>query len=119
MIPPQTLLRDAAFAASLAIAVAFAFDAASGLGGASGLGVAAGAIAGLANLVGWIFAAQGILRGGMAQGLLAVKVIGGVGLVLALATIVPVSPLVFGFMAPLGGIAVRGVLGIPSLRKAA
>lgn len=112
MIPPQTLLRDAALAASVVITVAFCFDA------AFGLGVAAGAIAGLANLVGWIFAAQGILRGGAAQALLAVKVIGGVGAVLALATIVPVSPLVLGFMAPLAGVAAGGILGIPSLRKA-
>lgn len=113
MIPPQTLLRDAALAASAAIAIACASDL------TFGLAVAAGAIAGMANLIGWVFAAQGILRGGLAHGFLAAKVIGGVLLVLALGSIVPALPLVIGFMAPLGGIAVRGLVGIPSLRKAA
>lgn len=113
MIPPQTLLRDAAFASSVAIAVACAFN------GAFGLAVAAGAIAGMANLAGWVFAARGILAGGAAYGRLLVKVLGGAIVLLGLAKLLPALPLVVGFLAPLAGITIRGLVGIPSLRKAA
>ena len=113
MIPPQTLLRDAAFASSVAIAVACLWDV------NFGLAVAAGAIAGIANLAGWVFAAKGILAGGAAYGRLLVKVLGGAILLLGLGKLLPALPLVLGFLAPLGGITVRGLVGIPSLRKVA
>jgi hypothetical protein len=113
MIPPQTLLRDAALASSVVLAVACVSD------WAFGLAVAAGAIAGLANLAGWVFAVEGILYGGAAYGRLLVKVLGGAILLLGLGMVVPHLPLVTGFLAPLLGVVARGVVGIPSLWKAA
>ena len=113
MNPPPTLLRDAALASCAVIAGACAWDV------PFGLAVAAGALAGLANLAGWVLAVRGILRGGMAYGFLAAKVLSGTILLLGLGTIVPALPLVVGFMAPLGGIMARGFVGIPSLWKPA
>ena len=107
MIHPLVLVRDAALAAALVVAVAWPLG--------FGPDVATGAALGLLNLGAWVYAARGLLLGGNAAFRLLGKAALGVAMAVVLSRFTPVLPVVTGFFFPLLlATLVRGVVGMPA-----
>lgn len=103
MTPPRTLIRDAALAALVVVAVACCF------GRTAGAGSLIGAVAGLVNLRVLVLASWLVARSGV-PALLGGKTLVGAVLLLPLLTILPPIAVMAGFFAPLLAFSARGVM---------